>query len=99
VILRSLGSPAGPLAWQTQATRGADTYDPGSNRCVAKSGLVRVTVTRIEWDGTMRRRMVDAAQRGDGPQREDLATRALAVLPPTPRSREPPSTTSASMTV
>jgi len=49
---------------------------------------VRVIVTRIEWDGTMRRRMVDTAQRGDGPQWEDLAGRALAILPlcrPVPR--------------
>ena len=39
-------------------------------------------MTRIEWDGTMQRRMVDTAQRADGPQWEDLAARALAVLPP-----------------
>jgi hypothetical protein len=39
-------------------------------------------VTRIGWDGTMRRRVVDTAQRGDGPQWEDLAARAVAVLPP-----------------
>ena len=39
-------------------------------------------MTRIDWDGTMRRRMVDTAQRGDGPQWEDLAARALAILPP-----------------
>ena len=39
-------------------------------------------MTRIAWDGTMRRRMVDTAQRGDGPQWEDLAARALAILPP-----------------
>jgi hypothetical protein len=46
-------------------------------------------VTRIEWDGTMQRRMVDTAQRFDGPQWEDLATRALAILPlytPVPRT-------------
>jgi hypothetical protein len=51
-------------------------------------GPVRVTVTRIEWDGTMQRRMVDTAQRSDGPQWEDLAARALAILPlyrPVPR--------------
>ena len=45
-------------------------------------------MTRIDWDGTMRRRMVDTAQRGDGPQWEDLAARALAILPlyrPVPR--------------
>ena len=38
--------------------------------------------TRIEWDGTMQRRMVDTAQRSGGPQWEDLAARALAVPPP-----------------
>jgi hypothetical protein len=50
---------------------------------------VRVTVTRIEWDGTMQRRMVDTAGRDDGPQWEDLAARALAALPfytPVPRT-------------
>ena len=53
---------------------------------------MRVTVTRIEWDGTMQRRMVDTAQRGDGPQWEYLAAHALAILPlyrPVPRSRLP----------
>jgi len=52
-------------------------------------GMVRVTVTRIDWDGTMRRRMVDTAQRGDGTQWEDLTGRALAILPlyrPVPRA-------------
>jgi hypothetical protein len=44
--------------------------------------LVRVVATRIEWDGTMQRRMVDTAQRRGGAQWEDLATRALAVPPP-----------------
>jgi hypothetical protein len=46
-------------------------------------------VTRIDWDGTMHRRMVDTVGRDDGPQWEDLATRALAVLPlytPVPRT-------------
>jgi len=45
-------------------------------------------VTRIDWDGTMRRRMVDTAGRGDGAQWEELAARALAILPlyrPVPR--------------
>jgi hypothetical protein len=45
-------------------------------------------VTRIEWDGTMQRRMVDTAGRIDGAQWEELAARALAVLPlyrPVPR--------------
>ena len=44
--------------------------------------LVRVVVTRIEWDGAMQRRMVDTAHCSDGPQWEDLAARALAVPPP-----------------
>jgi hypothetical protein len=39
-------------------------------------------VTRIEWDGTMQRRMVDTAHGSDGPQWEDLAARAVAVPPP-----------------
>jgi hypothetical protein len=46
-------------------------------------------VTRIEWDGTMRRRRVDTAHQCDGPQWEDLTARALAVLPlyrPVPRT-------------
>ena len=54
-------------------------------------------MTRIEWDGTMQRR-VNTARRGDGPQWEDLAARAPAILPlytPVPKT---PSTTSASMT-
>jgi hypothetical protein len=38
--------------------------------------------TRIGWDGTMQRRMVDTAHCSDGPQWEDLADRALAVPPP-----------------
>jgi hypothetical protein len=52
-------------------------------------GPVRVTVTRIEWDGTMQRRRVDTAQQCDAPQWEDLTARALAVLPlyrPVPRA-------------
>src|SRR5215472_4301159 len=40
---------------------------PGTYLRWAHNGLVRVTVTRIEWDGTMQRRMVDTAQRADGP--------------------------------
>jgi hypothetical protein len=43
--------------------------------------LVRVVATRIEWDGTMQRRMVDTAHASGGPQWEDLAARALAVPP------------------
>ena len=47
-------------------------------------------MTQIAWDGTMLRRMVDTAQRADGPQWEDLAARALAILPPyTPLPRIP----------
>ena len=45
-------------------------------------------MTRIEWDGTMQHRTVDTGRRDDGPQWEDLATRALALLPlytPVPR--------------
>jgi hypothetical protein len=38
--------------------------------------------TRIEQDGSMQRRMVDTAQRNDGPRWEDLAARALAWPPP-----------------
>jgi hypothetical protein len=44
--------------------------------------LVRVVATRIEWDGTMQRHMVDTAHASGGPQWEDLAARALAVPPP-----------------
>ncbi len=44
--------------------------------------LVRVVATRIEWDGTMQRRVVDTAHRSGGRQWEDLAARALAVPPP-----------------
>jgi hypothetical protein len=57
--------------------------------CQGQNGLVRVTVTRIEQDGTMQRRRVDTARRHDGPQWEDLAARALAVRPlytPLPRT-------------
>jgi hypothetical protein len=43
---------------------------------------MRVVVTRIELDGTMQRRVVDTAQRDDGPGWEDLAARALASPPP-----------------
>jgi hypothetical protein len=39
-------------------------------------------VTRLEWDGTMRRRVVDTARRIDGPHWEGLAGRALLVPPP-----------------
>ena len=47
-------------------------------------------MTRIEWDGTMQRRRVDTARRADGPHWEDLAARALAILPPyTPVPRAP----------
>ena len=43
---------------------------------------MKVTVTRIEQDGTMQRRMVDTARRDDGRLWEDLAIRALASVPP-----------------
>jgi hypothetical protein len=43
---------------------------------------MRVVVTRIEPDGTMRRRVVNTARRDDGPRWEDLAARALASQPP-----------------
>lgn len=39
-------------------------------------------MTRIEPDGTMRRRVVNTARRDDGPGWEDLAARALAYQPP-----------------
>ena len=45
-------------------------------------GPVRVVVTRIEYDGTMHRRMVDTAQQSNPRNWEDLATRALATRPP-----------------
>jgi hypothetical protein len=43
---------------------------------------VRVVATRIEWDGTMQRGVVDTGHCGGGPQWEDLTARALAVPPP-----------------
>jgi hypothetical protein len=43
---------------------------------------MRVVVTRIEPDGTMRRRVVDTAWRGDGSRWEDLVARAVAYPPP-----------------
>jgi len=42
---------------------------------------MRVVVTRIEWDGTMRRRLVDTVGRSDAPQWEGLVSRALAIRP------------------
>jgi hypothetical protein len=44
--------------------------------------LMRVVATRIDWDGTLLRRMVDTAHCGDGPRWEDLACRAVAAPPP-----------------
>ncbi len=38
-------------------------------------------MTRIEWDGTMHRRVVDTAGRIDGARWEELAVRALAIVP------------------
>jgi hypothetical protein len=44
--------------------------------------LMRVVATRIEWDGTMQRRVVDTAYCSGGRRQwEDLAVRALAVPP------------------
>ena len=43
---------------------------------------MRVVVTRIDWDGTMRRRVVDTAGRSDAGRWEALIARALAVRPP-----------------
>jgi hypothetical protein len=43
---------------------------------------MRVVATRIEWDGTMQRRVVDTAYCSDGSRWEDLARRALAAPPP-----------------
>ena len=43
---------------------------------------MRVVATRIDWDGTMLRRVVDTAHCSDGPRWEDLACRALAAPPP-----------------
>jgi len=44
--------------------------------------LMRVVVTLIGPDGTMRRRMVDTAASSDTGPWEELLARALAVLPP-----------------
>ena len=44
--------------------------------------LMRVVVTRISQDGTMRRRMVDTAAAGDVGPWQDLAARALAAPSP-----------------
>jgi hypothetical protein len=49
---------------------------------LGENALMRVVVTRIEQDGTMQRRVVDTALCSDGRRWEDLAARALAVLPP-----------------
>jgi hypothetical protein len=43
---------------------------------------MRVVVTRISQDGTMRRRMVDTAASGDVGRWEELTARALAAPPP-----------------
>jgi hypothetical protein len=56
--------------------------------CLPKCGrrgqteLMRVVVTLIGPDGTMRRRMVDTAASSDTGPWEDLLARALASLPP-----------------
>lgn len=49
---------------------------------MGQNGLVRVVVTRIEPDGTLRRRVVDAAQQGDRRLWEDLAARAVSAVVP-----------------
>jgi hypothetical protein len=43
---------------------------------------MRVVLTRIERDGTMRRRVIDTAGRSDAGQWEELAARALAIRSP-----------------
>ena len=43
---------------------------------------MRVVATRVDWDGTMWRRMVDTASRSDGGQWEALTARTLSVPPP-----------------
>lgn len=43
---------------------------------------MRVVVTRIEHDGTMRRRMVDTARQSDRREWEEPTTRALATPVP-----------------
>jgi len=43
---------------------------------------MRVVATRIDWDGTMQRRVVDIAHCSDGPRWEELACRAMAAPPP-----------------
>jgi hypothetical protein len=56
--------------------------------CLPKCGwrgqteLMRVVVTLIGPDGTMRRRMVDTAASGDTGSWDELLARALASLPP-----------------
>jgi hypothetical protein len=47
-----------------------------------QSELMRVVVTRIGPDGTMRRRMVDTAASSDAGLWEELIARALAAPPP-----------------
>jgi hypothetical protein len=47
-----------------------------------QNGLVRVTVTRVEQDGTMLRRGMSTARRIDASRWEGLAGRALAQPPP-----------------
>ena len=43
---------------------------------------MRVVATRIEWDGTMQRRVVDTAHCSGAPQWAYLAARALAIPQP-----------------
>ena len=48
----------------------------------AQTGLMRVVVTQIEPDGTMWRRVVETAGRGDAGLWQELIARALAVPVP-----------------
>lgn len=45
----------------------------------AQTGLMRVVASQIEADGTMRRRMIETADRGDAGLWQELIARALAV--------------------
>ena len=51
-------------------------------RCAGQTGLMRVVVTQVEWDGAMWRRMIDTAGRSDAGHWQELIARALAVPMP-----------------
>jgi hypothetical protein len=55
---------------------------PAEMRLEGQTELMRVVVTLIGPDGTMRRRMVDTTASSDTGPWEELLARALAVLPP-----------------